>query len=236
MEGLILKSVRKDSDGNLVFLLYETISTFSYETPDPQFLSSAGQQLISYLILKKRTIISSFHKIILSKDNDMRVMLIDPSTLLRNETAAEKAMSCIRLISSLYNGVIPIAKEKIKTVFFFSAIQQLYNDNNVGTVTEGYFSTSTGSMFTNNSKGRNSDLRTDPFQQGGEQADPGQLSFTKIRIEWPSLLGYPRAYLNGSSEMFFKPNKSLSDIRVTFSTENGGKAQFLEPILRYATW
>lgn len=233
LTGLTALSYKRDSNGNHSFLLYESIGTFAYESASPTLLSDAGKVFQDQIMLKRRTVTPGIHRIIFSSDLKYRIILIDPSPLIRIDTPSERALYCLGKVNEAYK--IPLMPSEFsKSVFFFTAIQKLYEDTTVGTITEGCFSTSTGSVFNNNSKGRNTDLRTDPFQKGGAIADKGNLNFTKLRVEW-NHDGVPRAFLNGSSDMFFKPEKSLPFIRVTFPT-NTDDLSFLNKVFEYADW
>lgn len=121
-------------------------------------------------------------------------------------------------------------------IAFFEAIQKMYDDESLGEVIGGCFYTSSSSRYMNYSKGTGSDLRKDPFQMGGQQADKSQLKFIRINIQWSNSSGCPEIALVGNSEMFSNPQKSLHSIDVTFSCENGGSAGFLEKPLSYGEW
>ncbi len=224
----------KDKKGNFIFFLRETIGDYSYETPAESFLTEAGIQIKNSLLLKKQTIIPGIHKVIFSADFKYRISLIDPSTLVRNETAADKAINCIAHVLKYLDTGIEAATNS-KPVYFFKAIQKLYDDPTIGFVTEGYFATSSGSNFNSKTKTWDSDLRKDPFQKGGESADKGNLSFTKIRIAWDES-NLPRIFLNGSSDMFNKADKSLPFVKITFDFHQPMQINFLEKVLQNADW
>ena len=211
------------------FIFHESSQSFSQEPPNDNLLSDAGKQLKGQLFLKKRTLIQGFHKLIISKS--LIIFLIDQTVLMDgNETAADKAHLMATLIRSQYKS-FHCGQDFI---YFFSAIKELYNDSYAGEVCKAHFTTSSGAKFTNNAKGF--DLRKDLFQQGGEQAEPLSLNFTKLGLKWSDISGIPQCFLSGSSEMFNNEKSSLPSIEVLFSTEQNNQANFLKKVLDYAKW
>lgn len=232
--GLGIKNYQKDSNGNHTFLLYENFSTTSLETPSEALLSDTGKQIKGQIFLEKRTITGAFHRVVISKDLKYRVILIDPQLLNRSETASDKTASCL---AHIYKdaGISVQFHKGAKPVYHFSAIQEVYKDGNVGRMTGGYFITSSGSQFINNSSDRDLDLRKDTFQKAGDAGHQGQLEFVKIKVDWP-LSGCPRVHLNGSAEMFSNPKASLPDLLSVFCTEEKKETDFLVEVLKYSTW
>lgn len=233
-EGLKVVSCSRGDDG-FSLLLSETIATFSYEQLPKSFLTEAANLFADSVFIKKRKIVRGYHRVIFSPDNTMRIYLIDPAVLVRNETAVEKAFAVSKVVYSTLGLDFP-ESDKRKSVYFFSSIKSLYHDPAEGVVTSGYFSTSAGSNFINYNAGRGIDLRKDPFQKGGEKAEPLSVNFSKLTVAWMDIDGGPTASLNGTSEMFEKIPTSLPDFRTTFSTLQGGSATYLKKVFEYATW
>lgn len=235
-EYLNIINISKNTEGDFIIFMKETIGTYSLVTPSDLFLSEAGKQTREQLFLKKRTIKPGIHKLVVTKDLGCIIYLIDPNTLNRNETSADKAAMCNYILLKFLKKSDQIAEFALKPVYFFEAIQKLWDDKNVGIATEGYFQTSAGANFASSSKTKGSDLRDDPFQLGGQEADPGKLNFSKLRITWDSS-NLPRIFLNGSSEMFTTPKQSLPFVKTTFIPDNAGKpCDFLDKVFEYATW
>ena len=228
---LCILSAQKNQN-YLSFIFHESCKSFSQETPSSDLLSEAGKQLKNQLSLKKATLIKGFHKLIII--DSFVVFLIDQTVLSQpeeKETAADKARLMATLIASR-NVTLP---EKRDFVYFFPAIEKLYEDREAGEVSSGYFTTSSGTKFNARQK-LGVDLRVDPFQKGGIEAEPTSLSFTKLGLRWPDISGIPTCFLNGSGEMFNNQDKSLPSIEISFSTKEDGQANFLHEVLNYAKW
>lgn len=229
-------SHHKDSKGNVSFLLQESVEGFYYGNPPAALLSEAGQQFQSSMRLKKRVVMTGFHKVIINSAFNLRVILIDPSTLIGSETATDKAVVAVSATRSILEKPSKL-EEKKSRVAFFPAVKKIYDDGSVGQVVGGYFYTSSGARYIHNSKGSGSDLRKDPFQQGGEQASATEpINFIKIDVEWAQESGKPCISLNGSADMFERPDSSLHSMEVGFSTKAGGSAGFLKKPLDYGKW
>jgi hypothetical protein len=234
LEYLHVYNISKNAAGDYVIFLRETQGTYSMETPSDLFLSEAGIQTKDQMFLRKMTVKPGIHKLVISKDFSIIMYLIDPITLLRNEIAPDKAINCNYVL--LTHLKLPGDLElKLQPIFFFNAIQKLYDDKTIGMVTEGYFQTSSGANFTNKTKFKDTDLRDDPFQMGGQKAEFGKLNFSKLRISWDNS-NVPRIFLNGSSDMFANPNKSLPFFRATFCPSDSKHASFIGPIFEHADW
>lgn len=227
---------KKDTAGTISFILRESVEGFYYGNPPTALLSEAGQQFQSSMRLKKRVVMTGFHKVITNPEFNLRIILIDPSTLLGNETAADKAMAAINATRAIIDNPSKFEEKKTR-VAFFPAVKKIYDDKTVGQIIGGYFYTSSGARYIHNSKGSGSDLRKDPFQQGGEQASATEpINFIKIDIEWAQEPGKPYVNLNGSADMFERPELSLHAMEVGFSTKGAGSADFLKKPLDYGKW
>jgi hypothetical protein len=229
-------SHQQDAAGNISFLLQESVEGFYYANPPSAFLSETGREFQSSMRLKQRVVMTGFNKVIINADFNLRVILIDPSTLVGSETATDKAMAAVSAIRSVVAK--PSKYEETKSpVAFFPAVKRIYEDGSVGQVVGGYFYTSSGGRYIHNSKGSGSDLRKDPFQQGGELASATEpINFIKIDVEWAQAPGKPYINLNGSADMFERPDISLHSMEVGFSTASGGAAAFLKKPLDYGKW
>ncbi len=110
----------------------------------------------------------------------------------------------------------------------YKAIGNLYKASGEGMVYELGFTASSQSTVSNNSgkllKGRNKDLRLDPFHLGGKNKVQDILPY-RIGVEWkgsgaittgtPSLIGNPRLYLPGTARMLNKPPCEISLAYIT---------------------
>jgi len=226
---------KKSADGVMSFLLQESVEDFFYGSPPEALLSEAGKQLQNNMKLLKRIIITGFHKIIINAAFDLRVILIDSGTLVGKETPSDKAVVAINALKSILSNPSKFEEKKTR-VAFFPAVQKIYEDGTVGQVVGGYFHTSSGAKYAPMSKGSGSDLRKDPFQQGGEQASTEPINFIRLEVEFSQEPGKPSLNLNGSSDMFDRPEVSLQSIEVLFSTKNGGSAEFLKTPITYGRW
>lgn len=230
-----LSNVTTDGEGNFHLIFSETIAGYYYTNPDEQLLSAAGKTFQNFLKLKKRVLMTGFHKMIISRDGSMRVFLIDPRTMQQSETPSDKFIS---LLVSMFGGALPTNHNlfKYKKVSFFNAIQKLYEDDSVGAVRGGYFFTATGSRFINDSTGTAVDLRHEPFQQGGQQATADAPLFIKLHLNWPNEPSETLVRLNGSGDMVEVPETSLHYFETVFSTKSGGNSDFLKKVLEYGVW
>jgi hypothetical protein len=219
---------------DIALVLRESISTFSFETPDDSLLSEAGRQFKNNMKVKKRTVVTGYHKVIIDADRKLRIFLIDPITLVK-ESPGDKALAVLQAVSR-FGVKADFCPPMTSRVAFFQAIDALYKDNDLaaGQVWGGYFYTSAGTRFLNNSRGSGTDLRKDPFQMGGIQASPQSPVFIKLEVGWPDVGA--SVDLNGTGDMLNNPQTSLTWIEVTFSTINGGNAAFLAKVLDYAYW
>ena len=234
-QPLTIAHIKKSENNAIIFILHEKVPMFSYVSPDDSLLSDAGRQFKSQIRLKKRTVVTGVHKVVFSSAAELQVCLIDPSSIVQNETAADKAAAIHRVIFAK----LGFHRDRVvspKWISFFPAIRKLYEDKTAGEICGGYFYTSTGSRFLNNSRGTGCDLREDPFQQGGEKASPESIDFVKLDVVWSDEPGEARVGLHGSSEMFEHSESSLPWIEVIFSADNGGSASFLKKVLDYANW
>jgi hypothetical protein len=212
-------------------LIHETVISFSYEQPNPALLSEAGKQLINQIRLKKKVATNGFHKLFICKKNKILVALIDGNSLKKYETPAEKLSGIIEIFKTHFN--IKSFFQNSNFIGFFSTISKLYKDNEAGQVQWGYFYTSAGATVTNK-VGGDMDLREDPFQKGGAEADTLNLTFTKLDLLWPDLDGFPEIKIHGSSDMHAKPKESLPWVEVLFSTNKNHNDVFLKKLLDYA--
>jgi hypothetical protein len=223
--------VFQGANGIKQILLEETEVTIYYGQPKLELLSDVGKEFVNSMKMQKRLMVTGFHKVIFDPVSKVRITLVDPVTLKNQETPTDKAKTILNYLDSR----IGKSAEKPKAMAFFSAIQKIYDDSSVGRVIGGYFYTKTGSRFINSSKGAGTDLRSDPFQKGGESTSEGKPNFVKLEIEWPKLPGFPLVSLQGSSEMFEAPEHSLRWFDTTFSTAVGAGAEHLAEVFHHGS-
>jgi hypothetical protein len=242
---IVVVDAFRDSQNNAHFLLFERIITSYYTAPPEGFLSPAGQSFLSDMRLRKRVSTACFHKVSFSEDGSLRVIMIDPRSLAGSASGSRSTSSTAGsdkipiVLSAIRALVMPGAgkvDDKKKAVTFFPAIEKLYKDGSVGVVRGGYFITSSGARYTNDSRGSGGDLRKDPFQKGGELSGHEAPQFIKLSIEWPDLEGHPKINLNGSFEMIDYPLAGLFSVEVGFSTSSDAPAEFLLKVLDCAVW
>ena len=226
-------SQRKNANGVMSFLLYESIVSFYNEIPSEGLLSDEGRKHQSSMRFKKRVVVPGFHKIIISPDYKLRIFLID-SFLVGEDSALSKTLIANNTINKFLKSSSTLQEKK--RVAFFPAIKRIYDDAEVGQVIGGCFYTSSGARYVPKSKGTGSDIRHDPFQKGGERASEESLSFTKIEVEFPEDTGKPTISLYGSPDMLERPDDSLHEMEVVFSTRSNNYAKFLKKPLEYGGW
>lgn len=229
-------SVNGTSTNNDIFcyLIHEKIQVFESEEPPKEFLSEAGQAVKSQMRLKKRYIMPLCHRVIFDTKNKLRIILVDSRSLRVSENPTDKAKSLTRFLESFTWKLK--SHPDWKALKFFQSIAEIYSDQNVGEVTGGYFYTTSGSRYLNTSLGSAVDLRQEPFQLGGQGAVGGIPEFIKIDVCWPEVLGVPRVWIHGSSEMRDYPEKALGSIKVDFSTLKDGEADFLREVINKGNW
>ncbi|WP_176218181.1 hypothetical protein, partial [Chromobacterium violaceum] len=102
----------------------------------------------------------------------------------------------------------------------YKAIGSLYKASEEGMVYELGFTASSSSTTSNNSgkllRGRNRDLRKDPFHVGGKSQVSDVMPY-RIGVEWKgqNLIGMPRLYIPGTARMLNKPPCEISFAYIT---------------------
>lgn len=227
-----LKLVSKIGYGNNnVFLLFEGIEIYHLETPTEGMLSEEGKKFLNQMQLRKKIVTYGFHRVIIDLDNQILISLIDTNTLDKNEDPADKFYDILAILRSKLKIKNLLEKPNLKA--FFPSINKLYKDKEVGIVKSASFHTSSGMSSKNSTNFLASDIREDPFLQGGIGAESVEPSITRIGMMWPDIQGKPELKLKGDMLMFNNPKNSLYWAEILFATLDNKQAEFFSKPLEF---
>lgn len=215
-----------------VCLFFEGVDTFSFTQPPESFLTEEGLNDKNSLRWLRKIVTYGFHRVVIDLKNKLLITLLDVNTLDKREDPSDKFSSVINTLRNKLNIKDFLIKSNL--LGFFSSIDKLFRDKNVGTVKEVYLHTSSGGRSLNTTKVVASDERDDIFLQGGIKAEDEDISITKINLNWPNIEGKPELILKGDFLMFEKPEDSLYWAEVLFSAKREGQSDFLLKPLEYA--